>query len=180
MTHHLPHNEHHLKPNLLERFRAFLAERGAEIMTTTNPWEVLRVRANGGTHVLYKNSAGKLTWPAELVTAYKACQINGGWRAVQPGARRRTPVLIRTLLERDGRECFYCGDEMPDGEETLEHLHSVTQGGSSHPSNCALAHADCNQKADHLPIVEKVKLREAMRAARRTAIIPVAALSEAA
>ncbi|WP_413231881.1 HNH endonuclease [Paraburkholderia domus] len=59
--------------------------------------------------------------------------------------------------------CFYCGETMPDDDTTIEHLVATTDGGTNHPSNLVLAHADCNVMAADLPVIGKVLLRERLR-----------------
>jgi 5-methylcytosine-specific restriction endonuclease McrA len=66
------------------------------------------------------------------------------------------------LLRRDGNECFFCGKPMED--PTIEHLICRQFGGGNNLANLALAHRACNRTGGHLSVVEKVRLREAMRA----------------
>lgn len=156
-----------LSEKRLNLFRAWLTERGAEILVPTNPWEVLRFRAEGETLVIYRNESGRLKVPPLAHAAYAAFRCNGAWSGAPKGSRpntKRKSVIIRRLIERDGRECFYCGQPIADREETLEHLVAVAHNGPSHISNLVLAHKRCNVQADHLPVVEKVRLRERLRA----------------
>jgi hypothetical protein len=149
----------------LDKFRAFLVERGAEVLTPTNPWEVLRIRACGGVHVLYSDKGGALTSTPVIDAAWIAfrtnCAWNGASKTGRMGSRKRS-VMARTLLERDGDACFYCGKPLGN-DETVEHLMPRAQGGPNHIANCALAHDTCNKSAGHLSVMEKIKLRERMR-----------------
>lgn len=60
--------------------------------------------------------------------------------------------------------CFLCWEAL--GEDvTVEHLVPVSQGGTNHIGNKVLAHAECNQKMGHLSVMEKIRMREAIRPA---------------
>ena len=84
---------------------------------------------------------------------------------VNPSQKRRT-ARVRSLRARDGNSCCYCGDELRKEDVTLEHLLSEKDGGSSRLTNLALGHKACNELAADLAIVDKVLLRERLRAAR--------------
>ena len=89
------------------------------------------------------------------------------WLASVTHKRAPRQNVEAKLRKRDGDLCFFCG--LPFTEEnppTLEHLLSIAHGGNNHLSNLVLAHGECNMKADSMPVIEKVKLRDAMRAAR--------------
>lgn len=153
----------------LQKFRQWLEQHGAELLKPTNEWEVLRYRAGPDTHVVYRNSKGR-TWKAVngAGAAVKAFNSGGAWRA--PIERKRSRPSLSTkmflaLVQRDTDECFYCGRSVPEDEATIEHLVPLSKGGPNHISNFALAHARCNQDAGNLSVVEKVHLRERMRAA---------------
>ena len=88
---------------------------------------------------------------------------NQPWPAPEKERRKRLNILTRTLINRDGELCFYCGLKMPLDDMTREHLLSVNSGGVNHIDNLALAHKLCNLKAGHLSVVEKVLLRDKLR-----------------
>lgn len=69
----------------------------------------------------------------------------------------------QNVADRDGLECFYCGDPLTLATATVEHLVPLSSGGNNGDANLALAHTDCNHEAGALSVVEKVKLREAKR-----------------
>lgn len=46
---------------LLETFKAWIENQGAQIRPPTNEWELLRFKFEGGTHVVYANKAGKVS-----------------------------------------------------------------------------------------------------------------------
>lgn len=140
-------------------------EVGAELLETTNEYELLRFRANGTSSIVYRKSSGRLTWTGESEAAWQAFSGNGRWRGNQRSGRnrRKLPQRLRAVIERDGRECFFCGEEVPEGEETEEHLVPLAHRGPNHLSNLALTHERCNQHAGHLSVVEKVRLRDCPR-----------------
>lgn len=69
----------------------------------------------------------------------------------------------QAVLDRDGKECFYCGQELTFEQATVEHLIPLSNGGNNTDANLVLAHKECNMEAGSLPIIEKVKLRESKR-----------------
>lgn len=162
------------KPTRIKEFKAFLMDRGCEVLPPTNPWERLRFRAEGRTNVAYadKNGAISLVGP-DIVPAAKSFLNGRHWKPDGAAPKeslssRKRRMIVARLVERDGTDCFYCGE--PLGEDiTHEHLFSRSHGGNGHVCNGALAHEDCNKRAANLSVVEKVKLREQMRGERHTA-----------
>lgn len=61
---------------------------------------------------------------------------------------------------QDGK-CWYCGEKM-GVDCTREHLLSQAAGGTNtYPKdNLKAAHSDCNIAAGHLPVSDKLRLRE--------------------
>jgi len=74
-------------------------------------------------------------------------------------AKRRRRRIAR-LRERDGDHCFYCLKPMKRTQMTLEHLLARNLGGNNSLTNMVLAHARCNERAGHLSVSEKVRIRE--------------------
>lgn len=152
-----------------ERFRAWLSERGAEVLEPTNPFEVIRFRANGQTSVIYRNKKGHVSsWTGEAREAFKAFRSNGGWRGNKRTRRRQMTPQQRAIRERDGDDCFFCGEFVDPDDTSVEHLCSLTHGGPHHVANLVLAHPDCNREAGNLSVAEKVRLRERMRGMHAT------------
>lgn len=149
-----------LEPKL-PAFKDFLAARGAEVLTPTNEWEVVRFKTRTGVAVVYRNSKGTITAAGPARDALEAFVSQGTWSA---GVRTRRDnryrsVEVRTLLERDGDDCFLC--RLPLGNDiTVEHLVPVAAGGPNHIGNKALAHQACNLRMGHLSLMEKIVLRE--------------------
>jgi 5-methylcytosine-specific restriction endonuclease McrA len=158
----------------LEAFKVWLGRRGAEVLATTNPYEVLRVRTSSGVHVVHKNRRGNQTWPAplsEIVDLY----LDGGSPRLSPTAKTRRSSRLKqrypVLVARDGCGCFFCGVDVPapdqptppDFAPSVEHLVNIAHGGPNHISNAYLAHTRCNNIAGDISAVEKIRLREKMR-----------------
>lgn len=147
----------------LGKFRDWLVANGSAIHAPTNPYEVLRFDGPGAVCVVYKNASGQLSWQngaAEAFAAFRDCRP---WRATDRVARANRGTakrlrLIRSLMHRDGARCLYCPAELTEETATVEHVVSITSGGSSHMANLALACDRCNDEASHLSVVEKIRL----------------------
>lgn len=147
----------------LKKFEDFLRARGSQIMSVTNDYEVMRFTgANGSPCMIYRKGNGSLTWQPCALEAYTAFANNAEWRACEKtkrkaGAAKRLNRL-KTLADRDGHSCFFCGQVKPLEEMTIEHFVPVCSGGPNHISNMAIACASCNREAGHLSVAEKLKL----------------------
>ena len=128
---------------------------------------MIRVQCDKGVEILYRKQSGLLTWSDELVKAYIAYKSGGKvkWRASKKRKvnRKRGPVVVQTLMKRDGEECWFCGKPMDVDSATIEHLLNISNGGNNHINNLVLAHEKCNQQARNYGIAEKVRLRERLR-----------------
>lgn len=149
-----------------EAFKKYLETAGAEIFTPTNPYEWIRFRANGEISIIYQNGEGVLTSfmgrdTLEIYKKFKKSDMS--WSGTSKVKRITKNIVIRSLAERDGQECFYCGKEMKVNTETLEHLLPINKGGNNHMANLALCHEECNKRAGHMDVVAKIKLRDNLR-----------------
>jgi hypothetical protein len=143
--------------------KAWLTSRGAEVLVTTNPYEFVRYRAAGETHVLYRKGDGSFTVTKAVLTMVSAFLGNQTWSAgVATKRKARNPIEVRALIARDGDRCFLCGAPLGD-DITVEHLVAITHGGPNHIANKVLAHEACNKEMHHLSVMEKVRLRECRR-----------------
>lgn len=172
-----------------EAFKAFLRSRGCEVMVGTNPYEILRFKRQGRVNVVYRKKSGKLTIVGDdidlAIAAYNqllsrqkcsrkperaipAPSIPAG-RPARRDMRRtklRGSAVHKALLARDGDRCFYCGRKLGN-DQSREHLLSMNHDGPDRIENQVLAHHACNVQAADLPIVDKIKLRDRMRAKAR-------------
>lgn len=147
------------------KFEAWLVSRGSEIRPPSNRYEVARFTTPEGVGVIYQNGKGIITSAiGGAEEAWGAWKKNAEWRAVECVSRqsRQRRNRIAALVERDGDACFFCGQPLGD-DITIEHLVPIAHGGTNHQSNLALAHEACNQRADHLSVAGKVRLRDEMR-----------------
>lgn len=81
----------------------------------------------------------------------------------RPNEKKRKRLRAQ-LIERDGRWCFYCGEEAAYGVvPTIEHLLSRAHGGPDTLENTVLSCKPCNEEAGDRPVIEKVRLREKKR-----------------
>lgn len=169
------------------QFPVWLAKNGAEVLKPTNPYEVVRYRAmmpgvqRPVINIVYCKDDGRLTWCGGSKGHYHAFLTGSRMFAsggppdgfVKPDGRPfgkhrfnmhgkmaigETARKRGALLARDGDKCFYCGEPMDD-DVTLEHLLAKAHGGSNVMANLVLAHSECNRKAGHLSLVEKLALR---------------------
>lgn len=142
----------------LPQYREWLTSNGAQVFEPTNEWELVRFKSGDETCITYRNKSGGIKHngiTAEF--ALKSFLHGKSWRASTPtvGRRRMSPV-VATLRKRDGGLCFFCHEEVIEGEESVEHLIAVTHGGPNHISNLFLAHRPCNQRFGHMSGVEKI------------------------
>lgn len=173
---------HPLTDDELAKFRSWLTERGAEILSPTNEYEVIRFRARGVVQILYRNRKNRCWQSTNGADATVLMFRTGGsWSANEKRNRRRLGHLVMALLERDGDRCFYCDKPMPDCNISIEHLVPHAHRGPDHMSNLALAHrVPCNRGAGAMSVVEKVRLRDKLRAARTETELNAAQQQEAA
>lgn len=152
-------------PKHLPAFKDWLTARGASVLSNTDEYEVLRFQtASPGVSVLYRRKTGQVTPTGEMKeawTAFRTGQPFGtGTKTARPWRRPgKSKVIIATLLDRDGPNCFYCHKPLLD-DCSVEHLLSLAHGGPDHVSNLVLAHSQCNSKTGHLSLIEKIRLRE--------------------
>jgi len=152
----------------LPGFLSFLKAAGAEVLQTTNEWELLRFRTGSKTSIVYRNAKGHVTFTQESEKAWGAYVNQHAWKPAlptvngtkQPRPKKASPV-IRTVRERDGDLCFFCRLHVTEEAASLEHLVPHGHGGPSHISNLFLAHKVCNSRAGHLSATEKIKLHVA-------------------
>jgi hypothetical protein len=143
----------------LINFRAFLNERGAEVLEPTNEWELVRFKSGKTTSIVYTKKNGIVTFLGDAFNAWTAFKTNGSWRAAPVSrSKKSSKPSIATLRKRDGDLCFFCLHEVSEEDESEEHLLSVTHGGPNHIANKVLAHKKCNLLAGSLSLSDKIKI----------------------
>lgn len=154
----------------LPKFRRWLVGHGAQILVPLEECELIRFRARNRNAVVW-NREGDLQMNKPARLAWRAYRNGLAWSAFTKAKQKRLPnakQAVRTLLDRDGDACFYCGQPMPEGDRTVEHLLALGHGGNNHLSNLALAHKACNEGASVNSIVEKIRHREKLRAGKHS------------
>lgn len=145
----------------LGKFKSYIEKRGAEILESNNPFEVLRFKIYGELNIIYRNKWGNLTFSGDQCKqAYVKWRDNKNWT---PPNRKRQQLTSRKLklAKRDGMNCFFCGEVFNDTKLlTIEHLLSFKHGGSDNINNLALACDPCNKEAGHRSLAEKIKIRD--------------------
>lgn len=65
------------------------------------------------------------------------------------------------IVNKQDGKCWYCAEPM-GSDCTREHLLSQALGGTNTypPDNLKASHADCNIAVGHLPVSDKLRLRE--------------------
>ena len=90
-----------------DAFITWLRREGAEVLAPTNPYEIARFRAHGGTHVVYTGRRG-VSSEGFAWTCFNAFvenrHVNMGITKKQRNGTLRTKCA---LLERDGDLCFF-------------------------------------------------------------------------
>lgn len=158
----------------IDRFKEWIAERGGEILIVTNEYEVVRYRGDGATSIIYTNKKNVMSFVGDANAAWLAFK-NGDW-AYRVGTRSPKRPLksttVRTLLERDGNRCFYCGEDFTtEKPPTKEHLVARTSGGPDHISNLFLACHPCNAEVGHRSAADKIRFRDLKRSGAGTKLL---------
>lgn len=87
-------------------------------------------------------------------------QREDGEEIHKPGKSAKLRLRLR---ERDGNNCWFCG-EVLGFDESIEHLTPRAEGGSDDLDNLVLCHVKCNRNLRALPRHAKEAARKAMQA----------------
>ena len=66
--------------------------------------------------------------------------------------------LLDRLLFMQGNRCFFCGDSIPDGEASVEHLVASSKGGARDDENCVACCRTINAVFGSLSIKAKLQI----------------------
>jgi len=73
---------------------------------------------------------------------------------------RRRPATGMKQLERllflQGSRCFFCGETIPTGEASIEHLVATSNGGAKDDENCVVCCKAVNTALGHLSVKAKL------------------------
>lgn len=125
--------------------------------------DIMRAVADGGpiAHVITDLLSIKTPAMAWLDEAGEKLRRQRTGVDVEAGPRKLSGQAKR-LFERDGDECWLCGDPLGD-DITVEHKQPRALGGTSADENCALCHGGCNRSVGHLPLSAKEAARAQIR-----------------
>jgi hypothetical protein len=159
------------KPERRKGFETFLAQSGADVIAPTSQWELLRFTTARGIGIVYTNAKSRITLVGEAKPAFEAYRsqhaYDAGHKVKRPN--NRPHGVIRRLLDRDGPACFLCCKDTTPDDRTVEHMIPLAHGGPNNIHNYAIAHRKCNTDAGHKPLIEKIRVREAILAMMRVA-----------
>ena len=161
----LPYSEREFQ-KAWPRFKDWLVEHGSAIFEPTNPYDIARFLTDSGIGVVYINKSGRVTnWINNSDVAYDAFVSQKAWRAVEKVNRsKKTIAEYKAIVARDGNGCMYCNASLSVDVATIEHVVSITSGGTNHLANKALPCTECNKEAGHLSVRQKIELAIATRA----------------
>ena len=153
-----------MNEKMLRRFLDCLLAHGSEVLATTNDYEVIRFTTQLGIAVLYRNKDGEITkginGAQDAFNAFldQRKWEGGGKRERRPRNARERNLLIRSIAERDGWVCMYCGRVLTPETATVEHIVPLAGNGLDSLRNLTLACASCNNEAGHLSARQKLDL----------------------
>ena len=64
---------------------------------------------------------------------------------------------LQRLLFLQGNKCFFCGARIPEGEESVEHLDALSNGGKTSDENSVACCKTMNVALGNLPVKEKLR-----------------------
>lgn len=142
-----------------DKFITFLIESGAEILGTTNPYEVIRFKTLNGVSVVYTGKKG-IKFTGESSEAYQQFKKHDIWQ-IKRRDKKAKEAIVNLITDRDGMDCFYCGEETIKGKtSSIEHILSISHGGNNNPANLTVACRECNQVVGNMTVLEKVLYRD--------------------
>lgn len=144
-----------------DKFITFLRESGAEILATTNEYEIVRFRTVNGVSVMYQGRRG-YSFTGDAKEAYDKFDKRSIWR-IRSNSQKLKDQTFAAVLKRDGRKCFFCSS---DSELTIEHLLPISDGGNNNLKNLCLACPGCNTAVGNMAIIEKILYREIINSER--------------
>ena len=64
---------------------------------------------------------------------------------------------LERLLFLQGHRCFFCGQTIPPGEASIEHLVATSNGGAKDDENCVVCCKSVNIALGHLSVKAKIQ-----------------------
>lgn len=102
-----------------------------------------------------------VTYPGKIYSAAKGHLVPAVIRLVRrvKNFRRGTSLTRKSLFERDGQTCQYCGDKLNRDKLTMDHVFPKSRGGRKTWENIVTSCLDCNnRKGDRTPSEARMKL----------------------
>lgn len=152
------------QPKHFKDFDVYLDWIGAEKVPKTNPYEIHRFVANEIVCVIYRSKKGAPSYSNDEARKVhdafydkKKINVSGTKR------KRFFSEMKEALFERDGNKCFYTGVELTPETATIEHLIPISKGGKNNTDNLVLCTEESNQEMGDKPLIEKIKMRDAIK-----------------
>lgn len=144
----------------LTKYKAYIEKRGAVVLDSLSPLELVRFTIYGELNIIFKNKDEYEFVGNEAERSFRFWNKNLNWT---PPNRKRQQLTSRKLkiANRDGMMCFFCAEPHNDTKHlTIEHLLSFKHGGTDNINNLALACDTCNREAGTKSLAEKIRLRD--------------------
>lgn len=153
----------------LAALKNWLTAAGAEVLVETNEYELVRFKANGVVSIVYRKGRGdRVTFVGEAGKALRAFFGGPKWevQGKTPRTHSWASPEIRTLVERDGPDCFACCWPVTPENASRDHLVPLASGGPDHIANKVLMHRDCNYQCGHMSAPEKIRMHVSSKLAQ--------------
>ena len=143
-------------------FRTWLLEHGSTVYPESNPYEVIRFQTPEHVAIVYRNKHGQISnmvgGAQEAWDAFCARLPWSGTPKTKRGTKnaRKRRGLLRSLAERDGWECLYCGQPLSAETATIEHIVPLCGAGQDSIFNMALACSECNHAVGNMAVKQKI------------------------
>ena len=93
----------------------------------------------------------------EARDAIRRAQIKNDLAELTPEEKEQVKEIYRRAKEDKNVRCYICGKKIPMGERHVDHIIPISKGGTSKPSNLAIACKECNLRK-HAKTPEEIGL----------------------
>lgn len=94
---------------------------------------------------------------------------------IEPWEKVLPMKKLQRLLHLQRHKCFFCGNPIPDGQATVEHLDALSNGGKKSDENSVVCCRTVNELLGNLSVKEKFR---AVLVHEGTFVCPMRAVSE--
>ena len=139
----------------LERFKKWLEDQGGEILPPTNEYELLRFKGEK-TGVIYTSGKTSGHYANNTINNF----IHGApWAGRAKKSKRiQYGKYVPAIIKRDGKNCFYCNEEVSEDDRSVDHLQPLSKSGRNMLQNMVLMHKECDEKLGNADLPTKIKL----------------------